>query len=90
MRTLLRDQTTAVWGLLVVATLLSASMGAGHAMADPEVVGSVVITVGFIKARMIGRYFMELRFAPVRLRLAFDGWLLLTWSVLVGLYLAGS
>jgi hypothetical protein len=90
MRTLLRDQTTAIWGLLVVATLASSSMGTSHAITDPEVAGAAVITVGFVKARMIGRYFMELRFAPVPLRLAFDSWLLLTWSVLVGLYLAGS
>lgn len=70
----------AVWALLVVATIVSGTVG-GH--------GVVVLVVAFVKVRLVGLYFMELRSAPVPLRLLFEGWVVVTCSVLIGLYLSG-
>ena len=60
-------------------------------MAGP-VVASVPITVAvlamvFIKARLIIGYFMEVRTAPVWLRLATDAWLIVLWGTILAIYL---
>jgi hypothetical protein len=70
----------AVWALLVVATITSWSLG-GAAVA--------VLALAFVKVRLVGLHFMELRSAPVPLRLLFEGWVVVVCSVLIGLYLSG-
>lgn len=69
----------AVWAVLVVATLASWSVGGGNA---------AVVAVAFVKARLVGLDFMELRTAPVALRVLFEGWVVVTGGVLIALYLA--
>jgi hypothetical protein len=69
-----------VWTLLVVATITSWSLG-GATVA--------VLVVAFVKVRLVGLYFMELRSAPVPLRLLFEGWVVVVCSILIGLYLSG-
>ena len=73
------NRLTAVWALLVAATLLSFSAGGG----------AVVLGVAFVKVRLVGLHFMDRRAAPVPLRLVFEGWVVVTASVLIGLYLVG-
>jgi hypothetical protein len=48
-----------------------------------------LIAVAFVKVRLVGLYFMELRAAPLALRVVFEGWVVATGGVLVGLYLSG-
>ena len=38
------------------------------------------------KARLIGMYFMDLRTAPLALRVCFDAYCLVLWAVLCGMY----
>jgi Prokaryotic Cytochrome C oxidase subunit IV len=71
---------TAVWALLVAATLTTWSVGG---------VSVAVLVIAFVKVRLVGLYFMELRSAPIPLRLLFEGWVVVTCSVLIGLYLSG-
>lgn len=88
---LLRSKITAVWVVLIFATLLSWHLGADHGAPDARTVATVVIMlVAFIKVRFVGLYFMELRHAPVPLRLIFEGYCLVVCSVVIGLYLGGN
>jgi hypothetical protein len=71
---------SAVWAVLVAATLVSWSLGGGH--------GAAVVAIAFWKVRLVGLYFMELRTAPVPLRVVFEGWVVVTGGVLIALSLA--
>ena len=46
-----------------------------------------VVLLGFIKGRLIIRTFMEVRTAPRWLKLATDGWLVVLWAAILGIYL---
>jgi len=48
---------------------------------------TLVLAIAFAKVRYIGLWFMELRTAPATLRPAFSAWVVLTWGVLIILYL---
>ena len=75
---------TSVWLLLVAATLFSwQSSAAGQ---DPRLASSAVLIIAFIKARFVGLEFMELRHAPVPLRLLFEGWIVAICATLLILY----
>jgi hypothetical protein len=71
--------TTYAWIILSAITILSwwlapgHTRGAGAATSVPITVA--VILLGFIKGRMIIRYFMEVRTAPRWLKLFTDAWL---------------
>ena len=88
MSALLRTRSTAIWLLLVVATLLSWAMG--HGFAGPSQAGVAILVIALIKFRCILFEFMELRDAPKAMRLAGNLWCLLLAIVLVGLFLAGT
>ena len=46
-----------------------------------------VILLGFIKGRMIIRYFMEVRTAPRWLEVVTDAWLTVLWAAVLAIYL---
>jgi hypothetical protein len=48
---------------------------------------AAVITIAAVKARFVGLDFMELRGAPVLMRVAFEAWCIILCVALVGLYL---
>jgi hypothetical protein len=50
-------------------------------------VAVVVLGVAMIKVRFVGLDFMELRHAPLPLRAAFEGYCIVLWGVLAGMYL---
>jgi len=79
-----------VWLVLVGATLASWSLGAAHWLNGPRVATVAILLVAFFKVRLVGLHFMELRSAPVGLRLAFEIWAVVVCSVLVVLYLSGG
>jgi hypothetical protein len=90
---LLRSRITAVWSLLIFATLLSAWLGTGHGLgagADHTLATLAIIVVAFLKLRCVGLYFMELRHAPPALRAVFEGYVAVVCGVLIGLYLSGQ
>jgi Prokaryotic Cytochrome C oxidase subunit IV len=81
---------TYVWIILSAITIVSWFLG--PARVAGTVLASVPITVAvlamaFIKARLIIRYFMEVRTAPVWLKLATDAWLVVLWGALLAIYL---
>lgn len=83
---LLRDRITAVWIILVVATLASWGLGVGHEISAPYA-GVSILLIAAVKVRFVGCYFMELRDAPVLLWWFFQGWVALVTATLVGLLL---
>lgn len=83
---LLRNRTTAVWVLLVAATLVSWQLGTHGA--DPKIATSIIMVVAFVKIRLVGLYFMELRDAPLPLRLLFEGYCAVVGVAVIVMYLA--
>jgi hypothetical protein len=90
---LLRTPITAVWSLLIFATLLSWWLGTDHGFgsgSDYTLATLAVLVVAFFKIRFVGLYFMELRHAPLPLRLLFEGYVLVVCGGVIGLYLSGQ
>jgi hypothetical protein len=89
MNRLLGNRLGAVAAALLGITLVSWWLGTDHGIRDREVVGALLLTIAFIKVRFVGRYFMELRDAPLGLRLGLDFWLLGAGGLVLGLFLLG-
>jgi apolipoprotein N-acyltransferase len=89
-RSLLRQPATGVWFGLVLVTCLSWWLGSDRGSNDHRLVSVILILLAFTKVRFVGAYFMELRNAPLVLRLIFQGWCVVVCATLIGLYLTGS
>lgn len=81
---------TAAWLILTAITVAFWWLAPGHGSGG--VSASVPVTVavaalGFVKGRMIIRYFMAVRTAPRWLRWATDGWLVALWTAVLAIYL---
>lgn len=81
---------TSAWLVLSAITVLSWWLAPGHTGAHAT--ASIPITVaaillGFIKGRLIIRYFMEVRSAPRWLRRSTDLWLVVLWTSILVIYL---
>jgi caa(3)-type oxidase subunit IV len=85
---LLRTPASVVWLGLMTATFVSWWLGAGHGLEHRDA-SVVILLVAFAKARFVGLYFMELRDAPRVLRGLFEGYCVLVFAVVLGMYLAG-
>jgi hypothetical protein len=87
---LLRTRTSIVWLVLILATLLTWSLGGSHHTPGTggahSVAGFSILLIAFVKVRFIGLYFMELRHAPVALRGVFEAYCVVTCGVLVVLF----
>ena len=79
-----RNRAALSWLILIAATLVSFAVGAEHGAGSAIVV--VVLGIAAIKVRLVGLDFMELRRAPIPLRALFEGYCVLLWAVLSGLY----
>lgn len=73
------------WLVLIAATLVSCLVGAEHGIGSTAAV--LVLGIAAIKIRLVGLDFMELRSAPTPLRAVFEGYCLLLWAALSGLYI---
>jgi caa(3)-type oxidase subunit IV len=82
----LRNTFTVVWAVLVLATVVSWFFGNDHGIDDHSVVTTLVLVIAFVKARLVGMHFMELRFAPPALRIAFEVWCVASCLLLLGFY----
>lgn len=85
MNWVLRNPAVRTWTLLVVATLCSFGIFesiAGNGR-DVPIAGGLVIAIAFIKVRLVGLHFMELRSCPLWMRGAFEIWLVTIGGVLI-------
>jgi hypothetical protein len=80
---------TIVWVLLVLATCASWLLGV-HETGTPggvHPVNALLLVIAMTKVRFVGAYFMELRAAPLPLRLVFEIWAVGAAATLCALYL---
>jgi caa(3)-type oxidase subunit IV len=73
-----------VWLVLLAATLLS--WESAHSAAGYRLASIIVLLIAFLKARLIGLEFMELRTAPRALRFIFEAWAVAACATLLTLY----
>ncbi|MBE3200316.1 MULTISPECIES: cytochrome C oxidase subunit IV family protein [Parafrankia] len=74
--------------VLVLVTGLSVWLA--EDLAGDGVPGSaLVMTIVAFKLRLVGLYFMELRHAPLTLKLLFHAWVVGVWGIIVGFQMAG-
>lgn len=75
-----------VWAALVVFTVISFALGGEHLIDNKTLAAAIVIGIAAIKIRLVGLHFMELRGAPVALRAVFEGYCLVLFVALMGIY----
>ena len=85
MFTFFRNRITVVWLALIVATGLSWE-SAHLGTIDARLLTTAVLVVAFLKVRYIGLEFMELRCAPVALRIIFEAWVAVVCAALLAVY----
>jgi len=85
-RTLQLNTSTVVWLLLLLSTMVSWWVG-GSTVQSAQVGSAIVLTVAFFKVHLVGMYFMEIKHAPLPLRMVFQAWGLIVGSGLIVVYL---
>ena len=85
MRALIYSRESLVWLVLMSITLVSWGLDWSHGQLLPDVriEAVVIITLAFIKARLVLMHFMEAAHAPLQLRLPCEAWILLSGGVLI-------
>ena len=83
---LLCKPVSIVWAALMLATCASTWLLSKNSV-TPEVATVAIMLVAAVKVRLVIRYFMEVRRAPMALRLVCDGWLLAVTALIVTVYL---
>jgi len=84
---LLRTPATAVWVVLIVATAATWTLGTNHGFGNHTLASVVILLIAFIKVRLVGLYFMELRDAPAALRGLFEGYCVVACTIVIGVFL---
>lgn len=83
---LLQKPASLVWLLLMMATCIT-TWGLSKDGVSP-IVGTVAIfLIAAFKVRLVLLHFMELRHAPLPLRLLFEAWALVATAAILGVYL---
>ncbi|RLA44053.1 MAG: hypothetical protein DRR06_10665 [Gammaproteobacteria bacterium] len=89
MQTFFRHPATPIWLLLMIATGLSWWLGVDAGREEDlnyHLISTTLIIIAFIKVRFVMRYFMEVRTAPLSLRLICDAWIVVVCSAIVWLF----
>ena len=83
---LLFKPVTIVWAALMLATCASTWLLSDNSV-TPEVATVAIMLIAALKVRFVVGHFMEVRRAPLALRLVCDGWLLAVTALIVTAYL---
>jgi hypothetical protein len=86
----LKNPAVLVWLALVLATFISWVIVVEHGFAHgtgPNLGIAAVLAIAFLKTQFVGGFFMELRTAPLPLRLAFSGWVVGVGAIVIAMYL---
>jgi caa(3)-type oxidase subunit IV len=90
MKSLLRSNASLVWVGLIVLTVVSWALGRDHGLSGHHKAASLVIlAVAVFKVRLVGLYFMELKWAPMALRGLFEGYCVVLLALLNCLFILG-
>ncbi len=77
---------TRVWLGLLAATAFSWAVGQGFFHGDQRNAGVVILAIAFVKIRFVILDFMELRNAPLGMRLVAEAWVIGVGGTLIALY----
>ena len=83
---LIRRPVSIVWAALMLATYATTWLLSNNSV-TPEVATVAIMLVAAVKVRLVRRYFMEVRRAPLTLRFICDGWLLAVTALIMTVYL---
>jgi len=83
----LRERVTAVWVVLMLATCASTWMLSKDAF-SPAVAAVGIFLIAGLKIRFVILDFMELREAPVPVRVAFEAWIAVVTLLILGFWFA--
>lgn len=84
-----RAAITRTWAVLMIVTVGSWALGSHQSLgADNAMAGVAVLVLAFVKVRLIGRHFMELREAPAYARRTLDAYCMSALTALTVMYLA--
>jgi hypothetical protein len=75
----------AIWFVLVSLSILGPTLGSEGE--NHTFVAAAILAFAVVKVRFVGLDFMELRHAPVAMRVVFEVYCLILWVTLVSLYL---
>ena len=90
MTALLLNRLSVIWAGLILATGLSWQFGHGFGFGDDIQYAAVaILVITFIKIRFVFLDFMEIRTAPLALRLVLEVWAVLACVIRIGLYWMG-
>lgn len=78
------EKRLARWWLLLVA-LTVISLEGGSAIGSKALLAIAVLVIAFVKVRIVIREFMEVRGAPLALRLVLDVWGLAVCAALIAM-----
>lgn len=88
---LLRSRITVVWLALVLATCLSwETVGDFAWTRDYRILSTIVLGIAFVKVRYVMLEFMELRHAPLPMRLVAEAWCMVVFAAVAGFYWFGA
>ena len=87
MTALLRTPATAIWMVLIVATMTSLALGTEHGINSHNLASTAILLIAFIKVRLVGLYFMELREAPTVLRGLFEAYCVIVCTLVTAVFL---
>lgn len=76
-----------VWVLLLLLTFGSFAVGIEQSERLTSAATVVIIAVAMLKVRLIGLHFMDVRAAPLALRLLFEGYVVVVFIALAALAL---
>jgi hypothetical protein len=86
---LLRHRATGIWLILVIATGFSWWFGTNHQVhADHYGLETTIglMLIAFFKVRLVIRYFMQTRHAPLVVRVIGDVWVVGVCAAILGVY----
>lgn len=83
---LLLSRITLIWVLLIAVTAVSWYVGTDHGIRSRVGVSIFVLCIAFFKVRLVGLYFMEIRHAPIVLRILFAGYCAGFLALVVAMY----
>ncbi|MCB2060159.1 MAG: cytochrome C oxidase subunit IV family protein [Novosphingobium sp.] len=89
MPVLLRDRLFLVWVLLVAVTLLSSQIGGSSGVAwigSPAAVTVAVLSIALAKVWMVMFTYMDVRGAPLALRVLVTAWVAIVLTALLAIY----
>jgi heme/copper-type cytochrome/quinol oxidase subunit 4 len=83
----MRQRVTAVWILLMAATCTSTWLLSKGAI-SPTIAVVGIFLIAAVKVRYVMLDFMELRHAPLPVRVAFEAWIVLVTCLILGFWFA--